>query len=74
MTGRYEIRVPYALTDVLVEAFPEMDAVEIQPACTMLIGTLQDTTELRSILARLEDLGMEFVEVREQPGQIPPAG
>lgn len=74
MTGRYEIRLPYALSDNLADAFPEMDAVEIQPACTLLVGTLQDQTELRGILARIEDLGMDFLEVRQQPGDIPRPG
>lgn len=62
---RYEIRLPYALSDRLAAAFPEMDALQIAPATTMLIGTLQDQTELHGLLARIADMGLEILEVRQ---------
>lgn len=64
---RYEIRLPYALSETLASAFPEMDAVQIAPATTMLIGVLQDQTELHGLLARIADMGLEIVEVRQDP-------
>lgn len=62
---RYEIRVPYALSETLAAAFPEMEAVQIAPSTTMLIGMLQDQTELHGLLARLAEMGMEITEVRQ---------
>lgn len=62
---RYEIRVPYELSETLVAAFPEMEAVQIAPSMTMLIGMLQDQTELHGLLARIAELGMEITEVRQ---------
>lgn len=62
---RYEIRLPYALSETLVAAFPEMEAVPIGTSTTMLIGMLQDQTELHGLLARIAELGMEITEVRQ---------
>lgn len=62
---RYEIRVPYELSETLAAAFPEMEAVQIAPSMTMLIGMLQDQTELHGLLARIAELGMEITEVRQ---------
>lgn len=62
---RYEIRVPYAMTETLAAAFPEMEAVPIGPSMTMLIGMLQDQTELHGLLARIAEMGMEITEVRQ---------
>ncbi|WP_243064206.1 hypothetical protein [Humibacter sp. RRB41] len=62
---RYEIRLPYALSDRLAAAFPEMEAVQIAPATTILIGTLRDQTELHGLLARMADMGLEILEVRQ---------
>jgi hypothetical protein len=62
---RYEIRLPYALTDRLAAAFPEMEAVQIAPATTILVGTLRDQTQLHGLLARIADMGLEIIEVRQ---------
>lgn len=62
---RYEIRVPYAMSETLAAAFPEMEAVQIGPSTTMLIGLLQDQTELHGLLARIAEMGMEITEVRQ---------
>ena len=43
---RYEIRLPYAFSERLAAAFPEMDAVQIAPSTTILVGTLRDQTQL----------------------------
>jgi hypothetical protein len=64
---RYEIRLPYALSDTLASAFPEMEAVQIAPRTTMLIGLLQDQTELHGLLARIADMGLDITEVRQDP-------
>ncbi|RZU66702.1 hypothetical protein EV379_3068 [Microterricola gilva] len=62
---RYEIRVPYALSETLAAAFPEMDAVQIGPSTTMLIGVLRDQSELHGLLARIAELGLDITEVRQ---------
>ena len=62
---RYEIRLPYALTDRLAAAFPEMEAMQIAPATTILVGTLRDQTQLHGLLARIADMGLEIIEVRQ---------
>ncbi|ARJ03877.1 hypothetical protein GCM10010988_25440 [Cnuibacter physcomitrellae] len=68
MTAKqYEIRLPHALSDILAEAFPEMDAVAVGPSSTLLIGPVQDQSELHGLLARIADMGMEIQEVRQQP-------
>jgi hypothetical protein len=62
---RYEIRLPYAFSPALEEAFPEMAAVQITPDETLLIGELRDQAELQSLIVRLGDLGLDIAEVRQ---------
>jgi hypothetical protein len=62
---RYEIRLPYPRSDRLAAAFPEMEAVQLGPKTTVLVGTLCDQTQLHGLLARIADLGLEIVEVRQ---------
>jgi len=62
---RYEIRLPYARSEALAAAFPEMNAVEIAPSLTILTGMLHDQTELHGLLRRIADLGLEILEVRQ---------
>lgn len=62
---RYEIRLPYPLSDRLAAAFPEMEAVQIAPSTTILVGTLRDQTQLHGLLARIADMGLEILEVRQ---------
>jgi hypothetical protein len=62
---RYEIRLPYALSENLAAAFPEMEAVQLTPKSTVLIGFLKDQAELYGLLARIADMGLEIIEVRQ---------
>ena len=64
---RYEIRLPCAYSDMLAAAFPEMDALAIAPAATLLVGVLKDQTELHSVLERIAEMGLEITEVRQEP-------
>lgn len=64
---RYEIRLPYAISPLLRDAFPEMEAVQIASDLTLLIGDLRDQSELHSVIARLGDLGLDITEVRQEP-------
>ena len=63
----YEIRLPYALSPNLAAAFPEMDAVQLGAATTILSGPLHDQSELHGLLARCSDMGLEITEVRQEP-------
>jgi hypothetical protein len=42
-----------------------MEAVQLGPKTTVLVGTLCDQTQLHGLLARIADLGLEIVEVRQ---------
>jgi hypothetical protein len=62
---RYEIRLPYARSDTLAAAFPEMDALPLGPRTTILVGELRDQTELHGLIARIREMGLEITEVRQ---------
>jgi hypothetical protein len=62
---RYEIRLPYARSDTLAAAFPELTAVEISPSVTLLTGVLHDQAELHGLLHRIADMGLDIIEVRQ---------
>jgi hypothetical protein len=59
----YEIRLRGMIGRTLAERFDGFDA-EIQPAATVLRGEVRDQAELYGVLARIESLGLELVEVR----------
>jgi hypothetical protein len=51
--------------DALVE-FETLHVVEV-PAETMLTGVIEDQAALYGVLARLQSLGLELIEVRSRP-------
>jgi hypothetical protein len=63
MTTQYEIRVRGQLSDRLLSAFPEMYARMLDGE-TVLRGPLPDQSALHGVLARIEALGLELLEVR----------
>jgi hypothetical protein len=58
-----EIRVRGHLGETLLGAFPEMSAVQ-RDGKTVLTGTLPDQAALFGVLAQVEALGLELIEVR----------
>jgi hypothetical protein len=53
-------------------AFPALDA-QAQGADTVLAGALADQAALYGVLAQIEALGLELLEVRrESPGSVRP--
>jgi hypothetical protein len=60
---RYEIRVRGLLSATLLAAFPGFHA-EAQSAETVLTGELADRAALHGLLAQVEALGLELLEVR----------
>jgi hypothetical protein len=60
---RYEIVVRGLLSETLLSAFPTLSA-EAQGVRTVLAGALADQAALYGVLARIEALGLELIEVR----------
>ena len=58
-----EIRVRGQLGQTLLAAFPDIDALR-HDGETVLVGTLPDQAALFGVLARIEALGLELLEVR----------
>jgi hypothetical protein len=63
---RYEFRVRAHLGETHMQAFPELHA-EANGDDTLLIGALADQAALHGVLAQIEALGLELVEVRRLP-------
>ena len=59
----YEIRVRGVLGGMLLGAFPDLRA-QAQGTETVLTGLLADQAALYGLLAQLEALGLELLEVR----------
>jgi hypothetical protein len=71
--AKYVVRVGGILSDELLTAFPRLLA-STQPATTVLQGDLPDQVALTSVLDRLDELGVEILEVTKMPAtpQRPP--
>lgn len=59
----YRIRVRGALGETLLAAFPSLEA-ETRRGVTVLSGTLPDQAALHGVLAEIEALGLELLEVQ----------
>ena len=62
-TVRYEFRIRGDLSETVLGAFPDLH-VEPVHAETVLIGALPDQAALHAVLAQIEALGLELIEVR----------
>ena len=60
----YEIRVSGRLSDTVTDAFEDFTA-SVKPAETVMRGEVRDQSELQGVLARLQSLGLELIEVRQ---------
>jgi hypothetical protein len=60
---RYQIRVRGRLGETMQAAFPDLQA-RMNGADTTLTGTLADQAALYGVLAAIEALGLELLEVR----------
>jgi hypothetical protein len=63
---RYLIRVRGHLGETMRSAFPSLEA-RASDADTELIGSLPDSAALHGVLAEIEALGLELLEVRRLP-------
>jgi hypothetical protein len=76
---RYQIRVRGRLGRTMRSAFPALDA-RAHGDDTVLTGTLADQPALYGVLARVEALGLDLLEVhrlpdgdgRDSPGEVTP--
>jgi len=59
---RYRIRIRGVLSDTLLTAFPDL-ASHTQAGDTVLVGTLPDQSALYGVIAEVEALGLELLEV-----------
>jgi hypothetical protein len=66
--AQYVVRVGGALSDELLTAFPRL-AATVQPVTTVLQGDLPDQVALTSVLDRLDELGIEIIEVTKVPAR-----
>ena len=66
--AQYVVRVGGALSDELLTAFPLLVA-SMQPVTTVLQGELPDQVALTSVLDRLDELGVEILEVTKVPAR-----
>ena len=64
---QYQIRVRGRLSETTLGAFPELRA-QVQGAETLLAGQLPDQAALFGVLAWIEALGLELLEVHRTKG------
>jgi hypothetical protein len=62
--GLYTIRIKGRLGATALSAFPSM-AHELKDSETLLTGRLEDRSALFGVLAQIEGLGLELIEVRQ---------
>ncbi len=62
---RYRIRIRGVLGDLLLTAFPDLQA-DVSGGETVLAGVLPDQAALYGVLAQIEALGLELLEVRRE--------
>jgi len=63
---RYRIRIRGRLGETICSAFPALEA-QASGGDTVLTGPLPDRAALYGVLAQIEALGLELLEVRRLP-------
>ncbi|MFG2006267.1 hypothetical protein ACGFNU_44680 [Spirillospora sp. NPDC048911] len=71
-TGSYEIRIKGRVSETFHGAFDDL-TVTLNPVETVLCGSDLDQAALYGVLARIQALGFELIEVRRLP-PAPPGG
>jgi hypothetical protein len=70
MAAYYEIRIKGRVGDSLLVAFEGL-SVTTEPVETILHGSVPDQEALHELLAKLQSLGLEVVELRRLPAVGP---
>jgi hypothetical protein len=63
LSKRYEIHIRGQVPSDVLEELEHLTVVD-EPAVTVLTGLLPDQSALFGVLARLQDLGLELIELR----------
>lgn len=63
VASRYEIRVKGRIGKSVLSRFEGFDA-EVEPAETILRGSISDQAALHGVLDRIQGLGLELMEIR----------
>jgi hypothetical protein len=71
--GLYTIRIKGGLGATALSAFPSM-ASELEDGETVLTGLLEDRSAVFGVLAQIEALGLELLELRCVAGKSPSSG
>jgi len=64
---RYEFIVRGTLPEDAVAELPELSSTSYPTGGTALFGPVRDEADVSSLLARLHDLGLSVVEMRQLP-------
>ncbi|NNH68951.1 hypothetical protein HLB23_03525 [Nocardia uniformis] len=67
MTTRYQFVLDGELSDRALAAFPDLDALPRRHGRTVLFGAVTDPTAMRGVLARIDNLGLTLLEMRQLP-------
>lgn len=67
---QYLIRIKGRLGVTSLSAFPSMEP-QVRAGETLLLGSLEDSSALYGVLAQIEALGLELIEVRQVEPQVP---
>ena len=62
--GMYKVRIKGRLGATALSAFPTMES-EVRGRETLLTGPLEDRSALYGLLAQIEALGLELIELRQ---------
>jgi hypothetical protein len=73
LPGLYQIRISGRLGATALSAFPSMVS-ELKGSETVLTGLLEDRSALFGVLAQIEALGLELLELRQIPAEPTPPG
>jgi len=63
VSSSYEIRIRGRVGNSVLASFEDMESA-IQPAETVLRGTVTDQAQLHGLLERIQLLGLELIEIR----------
>jgi hypothetical protein len=67
VSDRYEIRVSGTFSRTMAEEFAEFTTA-VRPSETIIRGAIRDQAELHGVLDRLQQFGLDLVEVKQLAG------
>ena len=64
---RYEFIIQGSLSEDVMAALPELSSTSYPTCGTVLFGSVQDESDVATLLARFANLGLSVVEMRRLP-------